>query len=61
MTGVSELIVGFIFVATGWHEWYWNTFKFFGVLGIGMILYAYWHQYFLIREAKNDVDRTTFN
>ena len=50
MTGVSELILGLIMSRIGWHDWYWDHFKMFGVLGIGMVFYAFWHYLYLRME-----------
>jgi len=53
LTGVSELLLGVFMSFTGWHDWYYNHFKFFGVLGIGMLFYAFWHWVFYKLEVKN--------
>ena len=47
MTGVTDLIIGLIMFATGWHEWYFNHFHFFGIMGFSSLAYAFWHYYFL--------------
>lgn len=50
--GLSDVIIGLIMCITGWHNWYYEHFHFFGVLGIGMLCYAFWH-YFLY-ETRGD-------
>lgn len=50
--GITDILIGLVMFLTGWHEWYFNHFHVFGVLGLGMIAYAYWHNYFLIKETK---------
>lgn len=43
IAGIGDILVGLIMYFTGWHDWYYNHFKFFGVLGIGMIIYGLVH------------------
>ncbi len=43
--GITDMIIGLIMFMTGWHQWYYDHFHFFGILGIGMICYAIWHYY----------------
>ena len=52
MAGLSDVIVGILFHFTGIHDWYFTNFKFFGVLGIGMLLYAFWHAYFYYSDTR---------
>lgn len=53
LTGISEIILGIVMHEFGWHDWYFEQFKFFGILGIGMIFYAFWHYVFFHIEVKN--------
>jgi len=48
LMGVSEIILGVIFWATGFADWWFNYLHFFGYLGLGGILVAFWH-YVLLR------------
>ena len=49
--GVTEIIVGVVMVLTGAADWYFETFHFFGVLGMGGILYAYWYCFFYRQDT----------
>lgn len=53
--GWTELIVGFIMAITGWHDWYFKHFKFFGIMGLGMIFYAMWHHHFYKKETGKTI------
>lgn len=55
MTGISEVCIGLFMAITGWHQWYFDTFHFFGVLGVGMFLYGIWHSYYLKKETGEDI------
>ena len=44
--GITDTIIGLIMAITGWHEWYYNHFHVFGILGLGMILYGLYHLLF---------------
>ncbi len=43
LAGMTDIVIGFIMYITSWHEWYWERFHTFGVLGIGMVAYGTWH------------------
>jgi len=53
--GISELLLGYIFYLNGVGDWWFNNFHFFGYLGIGFILYAFWHQYFINWDNRKKV------
>ena len=52
MAGLTDVVIDLIMIMTGVHEWYFEHFKFFGVISIGMMLYAGWHQYFYYRDKR---------
>jgi len=41
--GLTDIGVGLFMFVTGWHSWYFERFHVFGVLGLGMVAYAFWH------------------
>lgn len=43
LAGITDILVGIIMHFTGWHEWWYNQFHLFGVIGLGMIAYSFWH------------------
>lgn len=43
IAGLLDMIVGLLMYLTGLHDWYFDHFKVFGVLGIGMVLYGLSH------------------
>ncbi len=45
--GFTEIIVGIIMVLTGASDWYFETFHFFGIMGMCLIFYAYWNLSFV--------------
>lgn len=47
LAGVSEIFLAWIFYTTGFGDWWYSKFHIFGYLGIGFILYAFWHQYLI--------------
>lgn len=53
--GFTELLIGLIMALTGAHQWYFDHFHFFGVLGMGMLVYAYWHGYYFKKETGKDL------
>jgi hypothetical protein len=53
--GFTDILIGFIMFLTGWHQWYFDHFHFFGVLGIGMLAYGYWSIYFYNNEVGGRV------
>ena len=48
--GVTDILIGLFMYFTGWHQWYFDHFHFFGVLGIGMLAYGFWHRRFYRRD-----------
>jgi hypothetical protein len=50
--GATELLIGLVASVTGFHEWYFEHFHFFGVLGVGMLLYAAYHEYYRRRDSR---------
>ena len=50
-TGLTEIIIGLFMAGTGLHNWYYDHFHFFGVLGIGMLSYGLWHWYYKIKDT----------
>jgi len=53
LTGWTDIVIGLFMYFTGWADWYYNHFHFFGVLGIGMLTYGLWHNQ-LLKGDKND-------
>jgi len=51
LAGITDMLIGLIMFLTGWHEWYYNHFHFFGILGIGMIAYGFWHKVLYTKET----------
>lgn len=51
--GATDIIIGLAMHVSNLHEWYFENFHLFGVLGIGMISYGFWHRYFYRKEVKN--------
>jgi hypothetical protein len=47
MAGITDIIIGLLAYFTGFGDWYYTKFHMFGVIGFGMLAYAYWHLYFL--------------
>ena len=54
MAGITDIAFGIFMSLTGWQEWYFNHFHVFGVLGIGMLAYGYWHK--KLYEIETGVD-----
>jgi hypothetical protein len=50
--GVTDILFGLFMYWTGWGDFYYQHFHVFGMLGFGMLAYAYWHQYFYNLEVK---------
>lgn len=50
-TGWTELLIGLIMAWTGWQQWYYEHFHFFGILGMGMLIYSMWHAHFLHKDT----------
>ena len=44
--GITDIVFGVFAWLTGFADWYFIHFHFFGILGIGMIFYAVWLYYF---------------
>ena len=51
MAGVCDILVGLIMYLTGWHVWYYEHFHFFGILGMGMLIYGFWHNHYYKLET----------
>ena len=41
--GVTDLLFAVIALHIGFSDWYWNRFHLFGVVGFGLLSYAFWH------------------
>ena len=50
MAGLTDVLTGLVMFFTGWHEWYFEHFHVFGILGLGMLYYAAWHWYFYVKD-----------
>lgn len=55
LAGATDLLIGLFMAVSGLHEWWFNTFHLFGVLGIGMIAYGLWHAYYYKQETRERV------
>ena len=53
--GITEMVFGLIMYLTGWADWYFNRFHFFGIMGICMFFYALWNEYFLYKDTGEGV------
>jgi len=51
MAGVSDILIGLIMYLTGAADWYFQRFHFFGIMGIGLLLYSYWYIYFYRKDT----------
>lgn len=54
ITGILELLLAIFMSLTGLHEWYYNKFHMFGVLGIGMLIYGFVHFYLWDFQVNNE-------
>jgi len=52
LAGVSDILIGIIFYLTGFADWYFAKLHFFGILGLGMLWYAFWHNYLYKKDLK---------
>jgi len=52
LAGWTDIFIGLIMYWTGWHQWYFDHFHFFGILGIGMLAYGFWHKLLYEKETK---------
>lgn len=59
--GLTDIIIGIIMFLTGWHEWYYQHFHVFGIIGLGMLAYGFWHNYFLIKETRSGGSGRKYN
>lgn len=57
LTGITEMLIGLFMALTGLHQWYFDRFHFFGILGLGLLIYGFWLQYFYKKENGGDVWR----
>jgi len=48
--GFTDILIGLVFYLTGFADWYYAHFHVFGVLGLGMILYSFYHWLLYKRE-----------
>ena len=53
--GVTEIVIGVVMALTGWGTWYFEHFHFFGILGVGFILYAYYYCLFYRRDTSEAI------
>lgn len=53
--GFTEILVGLFMVLMGWSDWYFETFHFFGILGLGAILYSYFYCYFYRQDTGEPI------
>ena len=51
LTGATDIVMGIIFYLTGFADWYYAHFHVFGIFGLSMMIYGYWHLYFLRKET----------
>jgi hypothetical protein len=58
LTGFTEMAVGLFMALTGWHTWYNDHFHFFGVLGLGMAIYGFWHGVLFRKEKGQSAWKT---
>ena len=57
IAGLLDVLIGLIMYITGLHDWYFEHFKVFGVLGIGMFIYGLVHYYYYKKEFNNGKKR----
>jgi len=50
-TGITDLLFGVLMFMTGWGDWYYTRFHFFGIIGFSLIIYAYWTLFFMRRDG----------
>lgn len=50
--GWTDILFGLLMYFTGWHQWYFEHFHFFGILGIGMLIYGSWHKFLYEKETR---------
>ena len=51
LAGFTDIIVGLLMFFTGWHQWYFDHFHFFGIMGLSMLFYGYWYIFLLRKEG----------
>jgi len=51
LAGITDIIIGLIMFFTGFGDWYYSKFHVFGIIGLGMLAYGFWHLYFLRKET----------
>ena len=54
-TGVTDILIGIIFYFFGFLDWYYTHFHAFGIFGISLVVYSYWHIYFYQKETGRRV------
>ena len=53
--GVIEIILALFMTLTGFHNWWYSQFHFFGVFGIASIIWAACYYYLYKKETGNNV------
>ena len=51
LAGFTDILIGLFMFFTGWHQWYFDHFHFFGVLGLGMLCYGFWHWFLYNKDT----------
>lgn len=54
-TGFTEILLAALLHLFGLHIWWWEHMKMFGSLGIGMMMYGFWHSFYIQKDAVEDV------
>ncbi len=54
--GIADILLGLVMYFTGLHEWWFKHFHTFGVLGIGLIFYSFFHLLFY-RIDRNETKK----
>lgn len=55
LAGATDLVVGLFMHFTNLHEWWFEQFHLFGVLGVGFLAYASWHTYLYKRDTGKTI------
>ncbi len=55
LAGATDILIGLAMYYLGWADWYFDKFHFFGIMGIAMLIYSYWHIYFYQKETGRRV------
>ena len=54
LAGWTDIILGLIFYLTGFADWYYTRFHVFGVIGMGMLAYGFWHSVLYRRGMQSE-------